>query len=81
MQKIAAVFSVVLLLAMSYAIEAADEQQASPAANVQIVSSPSDVKWGPAPPVVAKGAQAAVLETKKTTQEAVISFATTGTYG
>ena len=62
MQKIAAVFSVVLLLAMSYAIEAADEQQASPAANVQIVSSPSDVKWGPAPPVVAKGAQAAVLD-------------------
>src|ERR1700735_5052479 len=62
MQKIAAAFSVVLLLAMSYAIEAADEQQASPAANVQIVSSPSDVKWGPAPPVVAKGAEAAVLD-------------------
>jgi hypothetical protein len=62
MQKIAAALSVVLLLAMSHAIVAADDQRASSAANVQIVSSPSDVKWGPAPPVVAKGAQAAVLD-------------------
>jgi ribose transport system ATP-binding protein len=31
--------------------------------------------------VMHEGRQAAVLETKKTTQEAVISFATTGTYG
>jgi hypothetical protein len=62
MQKIAAVLSVVFLLAMSHVVEAADEQQASSSApDVQIVSSPSEVKWGPAPPVVPKGAQAAVL--------------------
>ena len=62
MQKIAAVLSVVFLLAMSYVVEAADEQQASSSgSDVQIVSSPSEVKWGPAPPVVPKGAQAVVL--------------------
>ena len=62
MQKIAAVLSVVFLLGAGYAAEAADEQQASSSAPaMQIVSSPSEVKWGPAPPVVPKGAQAAVL--------------------
>lgn len=62
MRKIAAVLSVVFLLAMSYVVEGADERQASSSApDVQIVSSPSEVKWGPAPPVVPKGAQAAVL--------------------
>jgi hypothetical protein len=65
MQKIAAVLVVVSLLAMSCAVQAADERAASsgaPALAVQIVSSPSEVKWGPAPPVVPKGAQAAVLD-------------------
>jgi hypothetical protein len=62
MRKIAAVFSVVFLLTISYAVEAADEPPASSGApEVQIFSSPSDVKWGPAPPVVPSGAQAAVL--------------------
>jgi hypothetical protein len=62
MQKFAAVLSVVLLLAMSYVVEAADEQQvSSSASDVQIVSSPSEAKWGPAPSVVPRGAQAAVL--------------------
>jgi hypothetical protein len=63
MQKNAAVLSVVFLLAMSFAVEAAGEEPATSAAPaVQIVSSPSEVKWGPAPPVVPKGAQAAVLD-------------------
>src|SRR5438128_1889455 len=62
MQKITAVLLVAFLLAMSSVVEAADEQQASSSApDVQIVSSPSEVKWGPAPPVVPKRAQATVL--------------------
>jgi len=62
MRNIAAVLSVVFLLAMSCAVVAADERQASSKPpDVQIVSSPSEVKWGPAPPVVPSGAQAAVL--------------------
>ncbi len=62
MQKITAVLSVVFLLAMSHAVKAADEQQASSSApDVPVVASPSEVKWGPAPPVVPTGAQAAVL--------------------
>jgi quercetin dioxygenase-like cupin family protein len=62
MKKIEAVLSVVFLLAMSCAVRAADQQPApSGAPEVQMVSSPSAVKWGPAPPVVASGAQAAVL--------------------
>ena len=62
MRNIAAVLSVVFLLAMSCALVAADERQASSKApDVQIVSSRSEVIWGPAPPVVPSGAQAAVL--------------------
>jgi hypothetical protein len=62
MQKATAVLSLTLLLAMSYVVEAADEQQASSSApDVQIVSSESQVKWGPAPAAVPEGAQAAVL--------------------
>src|SRR5260221_12149776 len=63
MRKIAAVLSAVFLLASSHAVKAAGEEQPTSAApDVQIVSSPSEVKWGPAPPVVPKGAQAAVLD-------------------
>ena len=63
MRKIAAVLSAVFLLASSHAVNAAGEEQStSGAPDVQIVSSPSEVNWGPAPPVVPKGAQAAVLD-------------------
>jgi len=63
MQKVAAVLSAVWLLAMTYAVQAADRPQVSSSVTaVQIVSSPSEVKWGPAPPVVPSGAQAAVLD-------------------
>src|ERR1700738_1953832 len=62
MQKINAVLSVVFLLAMSGALEAADQQPAtSGVPELQIVSSSSELKWGPAPPVVPSGAQAAIL--------------------
>jgi quercetin dioxygenase-like cupin family protein len=62
MQKITAVLSVVFLLAMSCAVEAADQQPAtSGVPELQIVSSSSELKWGPAPPVVPSGAQAAIL--------------------
>jgi hypothetical protein len=62
MHRLAAVLAAVLLIAVSYVVEAADEQQVSSSPpKVQIVSSPAEVKWGPAPPVVPQGAQAAVL--------------------
>jgi quercetin dioxygenase-like cupin family protein len=62
MRNLVAVLSVVFLLAMSCAVVAADERQASSKPpDVQIMSYPSEVKWGPAPPVVPSGAQAAVL--------------------
>jgi hypothetical protein len=63
MRNIAAMLSVMFLLAIGCTIAAPDEPQGSTkTSDVQIVSSPSEVKWGPAPPVVPGGAQAQVLD-------------------
>jgi hypothetical protein len=58
-------FSLVVsvLLALAVAASAADNDAApSGWADAHLFDSPNDVKWGPAPPVVPKGAQAAVLD-------------------
>lgn len=53
MQQITATLSVVFSLAMSCAVEAPDQEPAtSGAPELQIVSSLSELKWGPAPALV-----------------------------
>jgi len=52
-----------LLLALAVAASAADNDATpSGSAAVHLFDSPKDIKWGAAPPVVPKGAQAAVLD-------------------
>ena len=43
-------------------VGAAENQTADDATSVHVYSSPKDLKWGPAPPVVPKGAEAVVLD-------------------
>jgi hypothetical protein len=63
MKKLELLLSLISLIAMSsFGLAVAADQPASAAPNVPMVASPSDVKWGPAPPVVPAGAQAAVLD-------------------
>jgi quercetin dioxygenase-like cupin family protein len=62
MQKFVVVVLVALLLGTSGVAEAADQQQPlSGTPQVQIITSPSEIKWGPAPPIIVKGALVAVL--------------------
>lgn len=43
-------------------VRAAENQPADNSADVHVYQSPNDLKWGPAPPVVPKGAEAVVLD-------------------
>ena len=52
---------VTVLLALAVAAHTEETNPPSPA-DVHLFDSPKDIKWGPAPPVVPKGAQAAVLD-------------------
>ena len=52
-----------ILLALAVVSHAAEGPAASSgAAEVHLFASPKEIKWGPAPPVVPKGAEAAVLD-------------------
>ena len=52
-----------ILLALVVVSHAAEGPAASSgAAEVYLFASPKEIKWGPAPPVVPKGAEAAVLD-------------------
>lgn len=52
-----------ILLALAIVSHAAEGPAASSgAAEVHLFASPKEIKWGPAPPVVPKGAEAAVLD-------------------
>jgi len=63
MKKLALVLSLISLVGISSLGHAVDADQPAPGPpNVPILASPSDLKWGPAPPVVPVGSQAAVLD-------------------
>jgi hypothetical protein len=52
-----------ILLALAVVSHAAEGPAASSgAAEVHLFASPKEIKWGPAPPVVPKGAEAAALD-------------------
>jgi hypothetical protein len=52
-----------ILLALAIVSHAAEGPAVSSgAAEVHLFASPKEIKWGPAPPVVPKGAEAAVLD-------------------
>jgi hypothetical protein len=53
---------VTFLFALAAVAHAAGDGAVPSAADVHLFDSPKDIKWGPAPPVVPKGAQAAVLD-------------------
>ena len=55
--------TVVALLACTAGfVRAAENQAAATPADVHLYQSPKELKWGPAPPMVPKGAQAVVLD-------------------
>lgn len=53
---------VALIASTASFVFAADNQAADNAADVHVYQSPKELKWGPAPPVVPKGAEAVVLD-------------------